>query len=485
MSVYIIGIGGSGAKFLEAVSYVAASGLYPEDIQTLLVDPDKGNGNLRECENTLSIYRKTQACINRDNPDNSIAWMIRKISAFESGLWSPFTEGKVRIRDAFKYDSYPENNAVKHLFDVLYTKEERDTDLKEGFRGRPSIGAGIMSLLSQEQKNQENWETLISKIKDEKDGGKAPKVFLCGSIFGGTGASGFPTLGRLIADELEKESLLKDIKFGGLLMLPYFRFTPSRKDVSEGKVFAKSEEFILKTEAALRYYSTKKLKFDTVYLLGTPNLANLENFSTGGQNQRNFPHFLELYGALALRDFLLTPKPNQLNIVTIGRKDSSLVSWDDLPDRNEVRSKLVTMTRFAFAWLSAIAPDLDNIRKGAREQQYIWYLKFFRKVKITDTQELDTFKQISEWVENYLTWLGYIHDKPGGEEVKWFNSYNFWDSNNKALKKDRTNFSKLVEEIKGVELNKILEGLNDKDIGVPKDGTVGLAKALYKAISQI
>jgi hypothetical protein len=112
-------------------------------------------------------------------------------------------------------------------------------------------------------------------------------------------------------------------------------------------------------------------------------------------------------------------------------------------------------------------------------------LKFFRKVKITDTQELDTFKQISEWVENYLTWLGYIHDKPGGEEVKWFNSYNFWDSNNKALKKERTNFSKLVEEIRGVELNKILEGLNDKDIGVPKDGTVGLAKALYKAISQI
>ena len=58
--------------------------------------------------------------------------------------------------------------------------------MDKGFRGHPSIGASIMAQTALGE--DEPWKTFRALVKTDTDA----KVFLAGSIFGGTGASGFP-----------------------------------------------------------------------------------------------------------------------------------------------------------------------------------------------------------------------------------------------------------------------------------------------------
>ena len=494
MSAYIIAIGGTGAKFAQAVVHAAASGLFKkedsvlEKLNILFVDPDKGNGNLSE---TTKIIKNYQECYRYVNSDNDIPWMATKIEKFQEGLWSPVNDVNFRLRDAFKYDNYSNDDPIKNLFEVLYTQQERDLDLKEGFRGRPAVGSAVMTMLKQEQINQDSWQALINRVYRDYLQGETPKIFLCGSIFGGTGASGFPTLGRLIAEELEKinSNILTRVKLGGLLMLPYFHF-PSSVRGSEQEIYARPEEFLLKTEAALNYYSTQKLKFDTVYLLGTQKQASVDNFSTGGQNQRNAPHFLELYAALSLRDFLFTDKPSkQATVVLLSHHNSNSINWRDFPEKDTVRANLISATQFAFAWLSAIVPDLEYAQQKKNLNLLRWAVKFFTNYQEFNNQEQrDTIRAISEWCKDYLLWIGSLHRSSTG--INLLNA-DFFIEKNEELKKepDRKQFSKLVKDnennLEGVGINTILQNLDASNRNQSLTGVVSLATALYHSIINI
>lgn len=479
MAAYILAIGGTGAKTVESIIHAAAVGLFSsqtsvEDLHILLIDPDAGNGNAASTQTTLWIYEKCYELLNTSSSRS--LWMSSKIERIQDGNWSVFERSDDTLKGAFEYGDYRDEDPRKHLFDVLYTKEERELVLREGFRGRPAIGAAVISQLSQQEKNDASWQALIEEIDSSQNGGKVPKVFLCGSIFGGTGASGLPTLGRLLANKLGEDgkNLLGKIKFGCLLFLPYFQFSKP-KNVDE-EVFAKSDDFILKTEAALRYYANQDLKFDSVYLLGLPSLSTVDNFSTGGSNQRNPPHFLEFYGALALRDFLFTKKPETSQVTVLNREKPDLLTWSDIPKFNEVRPKMIVATRFAFAWLAAIVPDLKHAETRPRDVG--WALKFFNAQELKSSAEQDNIRAISDWCRNYLEWLGKIGGSNPG--VGWFNWGAFME-NNGSLKINRDDFKNLADGRR--EINEILSQLYPKDVGWQKL-TVGLAKALYQVIDR-
>ena len=74
---------------------------------------------------------------------------------------------------------------------------------------------------------------------------------------------------------------------GCLFVLPYFGFSPPAGK-EDNKVYARSEQFLLNTEAALRYYVNQAQQFNTVYLLGNQNFAQVK-FSIGKKTQRNDP----------------------------------------------------------------------------------------------------------------------------------------------------------------------------------------------------
>ena len=94
---------------------------------------------------------------------------------------------------------------VKGLLDCLYDPEEKQQNLSEGFRARPNIGAAAM-LATTANENDPFWSQIYKAIESAR-GGEEVRVFILSSIFGGTGASGFPNIARRIRT-IQKEKML-------------------------------------------------------------------------------------------------------------------------------------------------------------------------------------------------------------------------------------------------------------------------------------
>ncbi|MBD2663526.1 hypothetical protein B6N60_03422 [Richelia sinica FACHB-800] len=497
MSIYVIGIGGTGAKCIEAIIQLASIGLFNEETLNLLfVDADENNGNLERARKSLKIYQDCHEL----NLADKFPWMKTEIRDF--GLWSPFANTSVNknLGSFFEYNLLKDDEpALGNLFDVLYTSQEREANLDVGFRGRPAIGAAVMSQVKLDALDYDSWCQLLNQLQTDTGSGKRPKVFLCGSIFGGTGASGLPTIGRLIHNKLENLRIRSKVDIGCLFALPYFGFNPTLVDSSE-TVYARSDQFLLNTEAALRYYGIQSQEtFDTVYLLGNQNLSPVKVFSVGKNTQRNDPHFIEMYAALAARQFLLNTNPQQKTVVLMNRESLKNITWRDIPEHKLVRDELVNATRFAFVWLADIAPLLaEGKRAGVREiqrsPQAFWFVKFFpdravlgnnqqKLVDFNDPEQQNAIETISIWCQDYLRWLSQIHQCVD-ENIQLFNAKHFA---NGSMKPD--NLSDLIigggdsrdkNQKSRDTVQELKRRLNPAAISnLPKIGIFGLAKALY------
>jgi Tubulin like len=424
--LFVICIGGSGAKCFEAITQLAAAGLYNEQsIEVLFVDPDEANGSMERARRSLNTYQQCQRLMGGDQRQTNVPWMQTPIKSYD--LWSPFADQPFNreLSSFFQYNSIKNDSpSLANFFDVLYSPEERLQQLDEGFRGRPSIGAAVMSQINLDQLDKAPWGSIIQEIKNATGGGNNPRVLLCGSIFGGTGASGIPTIARLLSNKFEKEGIRKSVRLGGLFLLPYFSFTVPPGANTNG-IYASADQFLLNTEAALRYYVTQASSlFDTVYLLGNEDTAKVD-FSVGKKTQSNRPHFIELYAALAARDFLLQDRQDALMLVA--RAAGGVLNWDDLPDGAVVRRGLVNAARTAYLWLSDIQGELEAIRTSPGNLPP-WAKPFYDAkdpvFRLDADSQQNEIKIINSWSADYLRWLRDVH-QCDTDQVRFFNHQMF------------------------------------------------------------
>src|SRR6185295_4074477 len=132
-------------------------------------------------------------------------------------IWSPLLNKPDTLARFFNYNVLPQQAA--NLFDVLYSPREKQTSLEFGFRGHPSIGAAVMAA-SVKLGGEEPWASLRDQIKLDVGTGDRAKIILFGSIFGGTGASGVPTIARLVRNEFSAQLRQDSFQIGSVLMLP-------------------------------------------------------------------------------------------------------------------------------------------------------------------------------------------------------------------------------------------------------------------------
>ncbi|MDJ0729422.1 MAG: hypothetical protein QNJ33_05445 [Crocosphaera sp.] len=497
MTMYVIGIGGTGSKCIEALTKLAAVGLLGNQrLKVLYIDADETNGNLERSRNSLSHYIQCHQILSGGEQQD---WMAAPIETYD--LWSPFTgvNASKELQAFFNYNTLKaENPVLGHIFDVLYTKDEQEVTLDVGFRGRPAIGAAIMSQVDLERFDQEPWGQLIKDIQAESSRGTHPKVFLCGSIFGGTGASGLPTIARLIANKLDREGVKERIKIACLFLLPYFDFSAPPGEDPEG-IYARSEQFLLNTEAALRYYVNQaKETFDTVFLLGNQNFSKVD-FHVGKNRQRNAPHFLELYGALAARHFDLNTQALKDKVVLISRNNQGVLTWDDIPDHLQVQPALVNGTRFAYTWLAEIAPELDELLKSQNNRRVLspWLLKFFPTdrrtnqdglTQLSSPQEQEALKTINIWCQDYLTWWYTLHQNEE-EQIQLFNTKAFGNPQGKLRREQLnelvsgSNIDSRSKAKDTIQTLKLQLQRSKQDLS-SKLGIIELAKTLYSFCKQ-
>ena len=489
MKNFIIGIGGTGAKCLEHLVHCCSSGLGPSSLWVGMVDQDEANGNVSRTKILLNKYINLRNSL-RDENKNELS---EKSSLFKTNIltnndsvWLPLKGADPTLEEVIHYELLkPE---VKGLIDCLYDTEEKKQNLSEGFRARPNIGAAAM--LATTANEEDPFWSQIYKAIDAARGGEEVRVFIISSIFGGTGASGFPNIARRI-DQIKKEkNITSNFHLGGALMLPYFNYEVPDENM-EGELFAKPEEFLDQTKGALEYYSKlfeyNKI-FDQVYLAGWDPLAKLPNFKMGGNLQNNPPLFPELYAALGALRFFSSENSikDTQEIFHIGKNDSDEILWSDIPNvSNGQNSKenISKIIRFSFIYNWIYGPALTGTwSKIKKFQNENWFKRLiFKNTYNSDSKSCEIGHEnnqeiislMKEYSQDVLTWVSDMqYSTVSNTDQKmnliladFFSEYNPKEQSKRVGLKEKLNssekdqFSKLISDNKNIKLLNIMSNI--------------------------
>jgi len=186
------------------------------------------------------------------------------------------------------------DDANMAFVDLLFSEKNIDADMTVGFKGNPNIGSVVLNTFSKTNEYKE----FCSSFND------GDAVFIISSIFGGTGASGFPLLLknlRVNNPNITNSNFISQAVIGAISYLPYFRIDDNDAGISE----IDSGTFYGKAKSALSYYDYaifKKQQLNSFYYLGDSSEKKLP-YADGSHSQKNNAHFLELAGALSIVDF--------------------------------------------------------------------------------------------------------------------------------------------------------------------------------------
>jgi hypothetical protein len=499
MTLFAIGVGGTGAKCLEALTHLHACGLIDcgeggagrRSLGTFLVDPDQQSALLLRAQTAISRYSALRGAI-AGRSDRFARGDIH-----DYGHWSPLSNssGAVSLDQVFpKAILNNQARGLAGLFDCLFPPEEQQADLEVGFRGRPPIGAAVMNRINLEQEAQTGqWQRMLADIQAAAGNGEAPVIHLFGSVFGGTGASGVPSLGLLLKNWLREQNL-GSVTVQASLLLPYFDFD-SQGDGDTG-VHAEARNFQLNTDAALQYLRASGPScFDRVFLVGSDLKARF-GFSIGGTSQTNAAHLVELLAALGGREQAQANASGYAFVLSRARQGQ--VGWEDIPDDGPVGQALAQGGRFAVAWLNNLSLEIDaaqQVPMGTFLSGAPWARRFFSpsgaaaetsggRPPIRDPDGLFLKTCIDLYFEALLQWLQQISSNIGsGFEQELFSPETLkrTSSPDNALHKvvrgkarpDRPEASDTVETIKIT-----MDGLPANAIG--RVGMAGLADTLWR-----
>lgn len=163
--------------------------------------------------------------------------------------------------------------------------------MKVGFKGNPNVGCVVLNQIIKSKQFAEFANTFV----------EGDKIFIISSIFGGTGASGFPLLLKTLrkSTDFQNYSIINNAEIGAISVLPYFRVRSSKESEID------SSTFVSKAVAALAYYENNiyRDKLINAFYFAGDDVANVYDNNEGGHLQKNQAHLIEFIAATAIVDF--------------------------------------------------------------------------------------------------------------------------------------------------------------------------------------
>lgn len=301
--LYVFGIGGTGSRVLKSLTMLLASGVKLQNgfdtVVPLIIDPDAANGDLNRTADILTKYQNIYNAVGENNQmfGTKILTLKQLVDENLPNVSDHFKFGMTntgqKFGDYIDYNGLDKEN--KALVDLLFSPENLEADMTVGFKGNPNIGSVVLNRFAESAEYKE--------FTNSFNPGDA--IFIISSIFGGTGASGFPLLLknlRVNNPAIVNSSEISTSTIGAITYLPYFKVSTTDK---EGQAID-SSTFYSKSKAALSYYQhaifDKEESLDAFYYLGDYSNNNMP-YAEGKSEQKNNAHFLELAGALSIIDF--------------------------------------------------------------------------------------------------------------------------------------------------------------------------------------
>lgn len=291
--IYVFGIGGTGARVIRSLTMLLAAGVkLGENIDTVIpviIDQDRSNGDLTRTIALLKTYKSLH--------DQLKFGRNSKSEFFKTNIDDLNTSFRMQVADVadkdfqsyIKYLNLDTRN--KALVSLLFSKKNLEARMDVGFKGNPNMGSVVLNNFSTEADND------LGSILESFQSGD--KIFIISSIFGGTGAAGFPlllkTLRQAQSSQLPSAALVANAPIGAITVLPYFGV--QHDEDSEINM----DSFMSKAKAALSYYRDN-LNTDVLYYISDKLSKNYDNHE-GDSAQRNNAHFVEMVAALSIIDF--------------------------------------------------------------------------------------------------------------------------------------------------------------------------------------
>lgn len=305
--LYVFGIGGTGSRVLRSLTMLLAAGVETNgyEIVPIIIDPDVANADLTR---NIEILRKYKAI-----HDELEFTEGSKLSFFRTKLNPGVDDYTISLRETNdktyeEFISLEEMDvANKAMAMMLFSEANLKSDMRVGFKGNPNIGSVVLSQIFQTKE----FNDFASSFGEED------RIFIISSIFGGTGASGFPLFLKQFRGENNKKFVnserLRKAEIGAITVLPYFLLDQDEESAID------SSTFMSKTRAALRYYDDNiKDEVDVLYYIGDNAKNKVYDNSDGGATQENDANLIEVLAATAIIDFCQNSKDYE-------REDSSAV----------------------------------------------------------------------------------------------------------------------------------------------------------------
>ena len=332
--LYVFGIGGTGSRVLRSFTMMMAAGVNigVDEIVPIIIDPDMANANLtqtvtlmnnyRSIRNHLSFPKENKNTFFRKNIEQVLANYTLRISDTDDRTFQQFIELPSMNR---------ENQAMCR---ILFSEKNLTSHMDVGFKGNPNIGSVVLNQMI----NSDDFNVLANSFE------QGDKIFIVSSIFGGTGAAGFPLLLKTLrtGKDFPNFNFINNAEIGAITILPYFKVEVDDKSEID------SSTFMSKTKSALSYYEnniSRNNQINALYFLAD-DISNTYSNNEGGTSQLNDAHLIEFLAATAIIDFCnkehTATVNKELGIRNISGDDVSFSSFYD----EQLRILRLPLTQF-------------------------------------------------------------------------------------------------------------------------------------------
>jgi hypothetical protein len=388
--LYVFGIGGTGARVLKSLSFLLATGVRcnSTSVIPMLIDPDAANGDVNKTVDILQRYQSIRSKLSFDG-ETSNEFFKTEISPLNPNYRINIQDSKKKFKEFIDYQDLDKNN--KALISLLFSKKNLDADLEVGFKGNPNMGSVVLNQFN----TSEDFANFASSFS------QGDRIFIISSIFGGTGAAGFPLLLKNIrsaSPNLNNHSLLRNAPVGAVSVLPYFGVKKDEESEIE------KSTFISKTKAALRYYEYGvNDSVNSMYYLGDKLVKDYEN-NEGSVSQQNDAHFIELASALAILNFANDTDVSNYKVKEFGVENQTPnLTFNDLGDETKL-DLIKPLSKYYFFHLYLKNQLRDNL--GA---------DFAKTLKIKEPfLNEDFYRKLSKYNDYYWEWLQQMKDNQRG-----------------------------------------------------------------------
>lgn len=329
-------------RCLESFVHLCAAGMFDnKTIDILTLDTDQANGNKGRVEGLIDLYNsiKTSDPQHPGGDSTADSFFSAKLNLYK--FYTDYSQAERKTFQTLSQTRTPnpeKRQDNKDLSDLFFDPETvQEFPLDHGYRAQTHLGSmlmyhGIMESAIKSKKGGDDIKEQDKQLKEflqnlNRNASNA-RVFVFGSVFGGTGASSIPVIPVALGDALkvitsgDNELNLNKVKFGSTLLTDYFTFDmPDDKQRTKDKVIADANNFALNSQAAMTFYDsdlTVRQSYKMLYHIGWPSSLKI-NYSkdhrgdviTGGKEQQNPCHVVELMSAAAAYDFFTRKDLNQ------------------------------------------------------------------------------------------------------------------------------------------------------------------------------